>query len=369
MPHRCAPWLLAGWLVGTSLLLWTVVAGADPPVQYLITDLGPSQVFNIAPTATTVVGSQLAPNQTAFVLYPTTTDLGFLPQGGFSRANGAYGQAVVGYSSTGPFGLYTHAFRWTAATGMQDLGTAGAIDLFSAATALNAAGTMVGYAERPDRGGIVPVMWVGGQITILPTLSAGHAYAEALNDVGDSVGDATTASGEIHAVLWPASGGVIDLHTVSGPFSLALSVNNVGQVAGYARPPEGGRGFVWLPLTGMLPLPPLPGDTESAAYGVNDAGVVVGTSLLPDPFVARYTHVAAVRWDDGVPTDLATLVTNGDGWALTSAVGINQAGVIVGMGTLNGEEHGYLLTPDPPMALNDPPAHAHDQITVARVGR
>jgi len=137
-------------------------------MQYTITDLGPSQVFNIAPTDTTVVGSQLVPNQTAFVLYPTTTNLGYLPQGGFSRANGAYGQAVVGYASTGPFGLYTHAFRWTQAAGMQDLGTTGTADLFSAATALNSAGTIVGYADSPTRQGIVPVAWRGGQITILP---------------------------------------------------------------------------------------------------------------------------------------------------------------------------------------------------------
>jgi len=313
--------------------------------------------------------------QTAFVLSPTTTNLGYLPQGNFSRANGAYGPAVVGYSSTGPFALYTHAFRWTAAAGMQDLGTTGAVDLFSAATGINGAGTIVGYADSPDRATIVPVVWIEGQVSLLPTLSTDNAYADAINANGDIVGDASTANGETHAVLWPVSGGVVDLHTTSGTFSLALGINNVGQVVGYASTASGARGFVWLPLTGMLTLDPLPGDEDSYAYAINDAGVIVGQSVLPDPVLEQET-TQAVRWDNGVPTALLTLVTNGDGWELSTAVGVNQAGVIVGTGALNGQTRGYMLTPDPPLAADppdDPPAHKyhhkHRHTTLVRFGR
>jgi probable HAF family extracellular repeat protein len=340
MKSLLLPWSLTGLLVST------VIAGAAP-ASYTLTDLGPVlTVHAISTNGTTVVGSQLAAGeQTAFVLFPTVTNLGYLPQGNFSRANSAYSSTVVGYSSTGPYGLYTHAFRWTPATGMQDLGTTGATDLFSAATGINGAGTIVGYADSPNRSTIVPVVWINGTISILPTLSAGHAFADAISDMGDIVGDAMTASGQTHAVLWPVTGGVVDLHTVSSTFSIALSINNVGQVVGFATTPHGERGFVWLPLTGMLTLEPLAGDTLSAAYGVNDAGTIVGNSLLPDPVVARYNHIAAVRWDNGVATDLVTLVTNGVGWVLENAVSINQAGVIVGMGTLNGQEHGYMLVP------------------------
>src|SRR5262249_28763100 len=157
-------------------LLYTASLQAQT-VTYTLTDLGPVTTVNaISPDASTVVGSQVvAGRQTAFLLFPTTTTLGYLPQGHFSHANGVAGSSVVGDSSTGPFGLYTHAFQWTPDTGMQDLGTTGAVDLFSAATGINGAGTIVGYADSPDRRTIVPVMWMGGMISILPTLSAGPA--------------------------------------------------------------------------------------------------------------------------------------------------------------------------------------------------
>jgi uncharacterized membrane protein len=49
-------------------------------------------------------------------------------------------------------------------------------------------------------------------------------------------------------------------------------------------------------------LPPLPGHTESFACGINESGVVVGTSRPVSGPNGR-----AVRWDNGVPTDLGLL--------------------------------------------------------------
>jgi hypothetical protein len=43
--------------------------------------------------------------------------------------------------------------------------------------------------------------------------------------------------------------------------------------------------------------------------------------------------------------DLNDLIPAGSGWLLKSAWGINDAGWITGDGTVNGQDHAYLLTP------------------------
>jgi hypothetical protein len=44
------------------------------------------------------------------------------------------------------------------------------------------------------------------------------------------------------------------------------------------------------------------------------------------------------------PTDLGSLLPPNSGWALESANAINDAGQIVGAGTINGAFHGFRLT-------------------------
>lgn len=53
-----------------------------------------------------------------------------------------------------------------------------------------------------------------------------------------------------------------------------------GEVVGHTRTAAGeGRAFFWNPVSGMLELAPLPGHTSAVANRINDAGVVVGTSI------------------------------------------------------------------------------------------
>jgi len=42
--------------------------------------------------------------------------------------------------------------------------------------------------------------------------------------------------------------------------------------------------------------------------------------------------------------NLNDLINSSSGWQLYTATGINAKGQIVGQGTLNGQEHGFLLT-------------------------
>jgi hypothetical protein len=55
-------------------------------------------------------------------------------------------------------------------------------------------------------------------------------------------------------------------------------------------------------------------------------------------------------WSNGVQTNLNSLLAPNSGWVLTSAVGINDAGQIVGNGLLNGQEQAFLLDTQTPSA-------------------
>ena len=84
------------------------------------------------------------------------------------------------------------------------------------------------------------------------------------------------------------------------------------------------RAFLWTRRGGIRNLGTLPGDVYSEAHGINARGQVVGVSC-DAAGVCR-----AFLWEDGVMTDLNTLVAPGYGDVLTTAQDINDRGVITG---------------------------------------
>jgi probable HAF family extracellular repeat protein len=120
--------------------------------------------------------------------------------------------------------------------------------------------------------------------------------------------------------------------------SYATGVNNKGQVVGWA---ENGvhdstcdpsfqilqfRAAIWQPNGTMQELPPLPGDSTSAATAINDLGQVVGISGDCGVAVGSVSARHAVLWQNRVPTDLGNI--GGDAWNTPTA--INNQGVIIG---------------------------------------
>jgi probable HAF family extracellular repeat protein len=346
-------WLLCGGLLATA-----VVHAAE----YQVIDLGAALPRRIN-TDGVVAGSVVTHTQQAVIISPdgTVTPRPFLPEGAFSLANGLSASQVVGYSGTGHLSLQAHAFIWSADQGSQDLGT-----LFRAATDVNQAGTISGYGTRPVSGGGEerrPVVWIAEQIADLGTIGGAEGFADAVNEQGDIVGESQTANGVFHATLWLVDGPPVDLDTLGSRFSLALAVNSTRQVVGeVSLPGMAQRGFRWTPETGMQTLGVLPGDIASTAQDINDAGVIVGTSIPGGEFPPPPPH--AVRWVDGAIEDLNTLI-DAPGWELVRAQGINDAGWIVGVGLLNGQEHAFLLTPivlpdeDPPPPRQHRHRHHH----------
>ena len=272
--------------------------------------------------------------------------LGTLPGGSWSSANAAAGEMIVGVSGVG---TQSHAFRWSPATGMVDLGALGAA---STALDINPSGIVVGMGDSADNTQILALRWDGsGGITILPALSTRQCRAFGVNGLGNAVGHCTLADGRVHATYWPWAGGILDLHS-SGSSTTALDINRTDRIVGQWD----SQGFVVTPGHPMQALPPLPGDTLSEAAGINDQGLIVGVSRQLHPTQALIVRASAVLWEDGQPFDLNLQVTPPSACQLEEAVGITEAGLIAAMGRCAGETRAFLLTPmsptlPPPVSL------------------
>jgi uncharacterized membrane protein len=86
------------------------------------------------------------------------------------------------------------------------------------------------------------------------------------------------------------------------------------------------RAAIWEPDGSMRELPPLPGDSTSAATAINDRGDVVGISGACGIAVGGVSAAHAVLWHNGVPHDIGNF--GGDQWNTPTA--INNHGTVVG---------------------------------------
>lgn len=263
-------------------------------------------------------------------------DLGTLggPEAYVAALNDA-GQ-VAGHSSNAS-GL-DHAFRWSATTGMVDLGTLPGTEA-SFGMGINRQGQVVGNAEaalEPPRA----FLWSDpAGMMDLGTLG-GTAVANVINDSAIVAGYSATADGSSHGFRWSAAGGMIDLGTLGNIDSYAYLINNAGQIAGYSAVSDANglnfHGFVWDQATGMVDIGTLSG-LGSAALAMNASGQVAGVSDKD----SVYQH--AVFWSRaGGIVDLGTL--NG---TASRALGINRDGMVVGWSnTPSGQfdYHAFLWT-------------------------
>jgi uncharacterized protein (TIGR03437 family) len=192
-----------------------------------------------------------------------------------------------------------------------------------AAFGINSGGTVAGASVGQDGNSVDPLLWVGGLAQSLPILSPyKQSLATSVNDSGVAAGAAVNISFTLdttgnlaHAVIFNADGTVTDLGVVgTDQSSLATGINNSGTVVGFSNqnPPD-----FTIQLQAILEDPK--GTTRGFVY------------------------------TNGKIYDLNTLLTNGTGWSLAYATAINNAGQIIGTGTLQTPsgpvQHGFLLTP------------------------
>jgi probable HAF family extracellular repeat protein len=230
-----------------------------------------------------------------------TQDLGtLLGSAGNSVAFGISddGSAIAGWSNTTPgtFPSGQHAFRWTQGGGMQDLGSLQGGAGTSIAYAANSDGSVVvGMTDMPPKGQVsVPshaFRWTqAGGMQDLGSLGTGlGSLATAVNADGSIVvGAAAVAGGGTHAFRWTQASGMQDLGALSGlKWTTATSVSGDGNIiVGYGDPTvaENGslgwtlsnnsRPFRWTQATGLADL-----NTLLANGGVSMTGITVTTAL------------------------------------------------------------------------------------------
>ncbi|MFO1512607.1 MAG: HAF repeat-containing protein [Verrucomicrobiota bacterium] len=331
-------------LAGSLLLLgWSASSCAGG--QYLAYDLGFGGAYDINLTRTVTGTSTISGLQRAFSYNGgVMTDLGVLP-GMDSSIGYAINEfdnvAGVSFSSTGSGG-YPHGFRYKIDT-MADVGTLG---FHTFANDINNAGIVVGESVKntvyfPSRAFVA----VGGSLTDLGTLGGLYSAASGINNAGTIVGWADRSNGVTHAFSY-SGGQMTDLGSLeAGGSSHASDINDSGLIVGWASLAGHDRAFV-SDDGGMTMLGTL-GGANSLANAVNLYGVIVGNADTG----AGETH--AFVYNDGVMTDLAPFLSTLGITGFSEALGINELGDIVGSGEdVLGQRHAFLLiaVPEPSVA-------------------
>jgi probable HAF family extracellular repeat protein len=140
-----------------------------------------------------------------------------------------------------------------------------------------------------------------------------------------------------------------DMGNIGGAaWNTPMAINQNGVVVGFANVQPGGallaHAFIWTKGGGMKDLGTLPGqgvDAQSQALGINDQGQVVGISCT-----AGFASCAAFLWQNGVMTNLNSLVAAGYDDQLLAANDINDEGVITGQAVNSaGDALSFVATP------------------------
>src|SRR5215470_4782842 len=243
--------------------------------------------------------------------------------------------------------------------------------LSAAGNGINNRGWITGTADQSGDNVSHAAAWVGSPIVDLGALG-GQTFNSAIAwpikaNNGVIVGISDTNQDQIpndNFSCWPfyasgtptgkicngfryANGAMTALPPFPGGLnSYATAVNNRGQIVGWA---ENGvvdptcdnalqtlqfRAAMWAPDGTMTELPPLPGDSTTAATAINDLGQVIGISGACGIAVGGVSAAHSVIWQNGVPTEIPNL--GGHAWNTPTA--INNAGTVVGFSLPAGQD-------------------------------
>jgi probable HAF family extracellular repeat protein len=225
-----------------------------------------------------------------------------------------------------------HAFAYTRAKGMQDVGPVWARN--SQAAAINGAGQIVGFADSSDGWWHAFVRNTDGETVDLGTLGGKVSYASAINASGQIAGVSRIESGFQHAFIYKPGSGMQDLGTLGGRQSMATGINDAGFVVGTSETADRKwHAFMWDGKT-MHDIGQSMIYGSSFATSINNKNQVVGN--LVEGYYDRKTFI----YESGA----ITIRHRQSGLQLTNM--INDASVVVGAKVLADRHHAYLLNPD-----------------------
>lgn len=235
-----------------------------------------------------VVGQALRTNITAYVPFiaangGTMTEINPLggTAGGTARDINNVGQVVGGAYTTG--NAANHAYLYNTGNGTAtDIGAQIAGSTTSEAFAVNDAGQVAGAYNTPSNAQRA-FLYSGSSATDLGTLGGSQAKATSLNDAGQVVGWATTAGNATHAFLY-SGGSMIDIGTLAGGRTEANGINNAGQIVGFSAVSNVYGQAAFLYQNGVMTnlnslIDPASGWTMIDAYAISNTGYIVGSAI------------------------------------------------------------------------------------------
>jgi probable HAF family extracellular repeat protein len=237
------------------------------------------------------------------------------------------GLGITGINGISSNGMFTGSLRTAGMTNdhafiyhggvVDDIGGQPLVN--TAGNGINAAGQVVG--EWCCNGPVGGAFYYQG--VVMSDLGPFDTTGAAINEAGVAVGGMLPGGTTYHA--YKSSGSALtDLGTPDGFGSFAFAINIGGDIVGTIwNWFNTGPSHAFLYAGGTLVDLGTFGGADAHFSSINDSGLVVGT-------VGNASGGYALLYSSGLAQDLNTLVSGANGYTITSAYSINNAGQILG---------------------------------------